>query len=60
MIRPKWKSKVFDELHAIREEITKEMKNKKAPSVKDTEEMVQKDGYQYLKSSNKYRVLKKI
>jgi len=36
------------------------MKNKKAPSVKDTEEMVQKDGYQYLKFSNKYRVLKKI
>jgi len=63
--RPLWKSVVFDELHHIREELTKEMN--KIITKEDMErwrnediENLKKDGYRYEKTADGYNVLRHI
>lgn len=63
MSRPSWKSVVFDELHKIREELTKEMS--KIVTKTDMErwrktniEGLKKDGYKYERTSDGYRILR--
>ncbi|MEW6620896.1 MAG: hypothetical protein AB1422_16445 [bacterium] len=65
MDRPLWKSVVFDDLHHIREELTKEMSN--ITTREDMErwrkqdiERLKKDGYKYEKISEGYNVLRRI
>jgi len=63
--KPSWKSVVFDELHLIREKMTKEMN--KIKTKKEMEEFkkreiekLKKDGYISEKSPNGYNVIRKI
>ena len=65
MDRPSWKSAVFDDLHHIREELTKEMKG--ITTKEDMErwrkqdiERLRKDGYRYEKTPEGYNVLRRI
>ncbi|TES93527.1 MAG: hypothetical protein E3J87_02050 [Candidatus Cloacimonadota bacterium] len=65
MSKPSWKSVVFDELHKIREELTKEMS--KIVTKTDMErwrrtniERLKKDGYKYERTSDGYRILRGI
>jgi len=63
--RPLWKSVVFDNLHHIREELTKEMS--KITTKEDMErwrkqdiQRLKKDGYRYEKTPDGYSVLRRI
>jgi len=63
--RPLWKSVVFDDIHHIREELTKEMS--KIITKEDMEswrkqdiERLKKDGYRYQKTLDGYNVLRHI
>jgi hypothetical protein len=63
--RPSWKSVVFNELHQIREELTKEMS--KITTEEDMEkwrkegiERLKKDGYRYERTSEGYNVIRSI
>ena len=65
MGRPLWKSVVFDNLHHIREELTKEMSS--ITTKEDMErwrkqdiERLKKDGYRYEKTPDGYNVLRRI
>lgn len=65
MNRPLWKSVVFDELHHIREELTKEMS--KITTEGDMErwrseniERLKKDGYKYEPTPEGYNILRRI
>lgn len=65
MNKPSWKSIVFDDLHHIREELTKEMS--KIATKEDMErwrkqdiENLTKDGYRYEKTPDGYNVLRHI
>lgn len=65
MDRPLWKSVVFDDLHHIREELTREMN--RITNRGDMErwrkqeiERLKKDGYRYEKTPDGYNVLRRI
>lgn len=65
MSRQSWKSVVFDELHRIREKLTKEMRE--INTEEDIErwkrkgiERLKKDGYRYQKTPDGYIVLSRI
>ncbi len=65
MNKPSWKSVVFDELHAIREKITLELKELPMEEwtkywIEEVNKRLRKDGYKYEKSTEGYEVLKKI
>ena len=65
MSKPSWKSVVFDELHAIREKITLEVKELPTEEwikywIRDVDKRLKKDGYKYEKGAGGYEVLKKI
>ena len=65
MSKPSWKSIVFDELHAIREKITLDVKELPTEEwmrywIEDVNERLKRDGYKYEKVAGGYEVLKKI
>lgn len=65
MNKPSWKSTVFDNLHHIREELTKEMskiitKEDMARWRRQDIERLKKDGYRYEKTPDGYNVLRHI
>jgi len=60
-----WKSVVFDELHAIREKITLEVKELPMEEwikywIEDVDKRLKRDGYKYEKLTGGYEALKKI
>lgn len=65
MNKPSWKSVVFDDIHRIREDLTKEMSS--ITTKEDMErwrkqdiERLKKDGYRYEKTPDGYNVLRHI